>query len=280
MVSPSPRFIEHLEVPLITGHSRMKPRLRCVRPTGFYEWLLWYNVRGRCRVIHDKGEFISEPGELVLIVSGIPQNYGTINLDQTWECIWAVLEPRTSWKELLDWPQAGPGVMRLNPQEPDIRRKILQSLQLAHRFASVHSRRHQDFAMNALESALLWCDIQNPKSQMQQMDARMCQAIEAITRDLAHKWTLSAIARAAGVSEPHAVRLFRRYLSISPLQYVEQRRIERARQLLQHTVNRISDISDELGFESPFYFSLRFKKHLGVNPRTYRQQSQETPKPR
>ncbi len=129
--------------------------------------------------------------------------------------------------------------------------------------------------MNALESALLWCDTQNPRSQGQQMDARLRQAVQAITHNLAHKWTLSAIASAASVSEPHVVRLFRRHLGQSPLQYVEQRRLERAGQLLQHTVNRISDISDELGFESPFYFSLRFKKHLGVNPRSYRQKSQE-----
>jgi AraC family transcriptional regulator of arabinose operon len=268
-----PHFIKRPEIPLVTGFGRMKPGRKWVRPLGLHEWLLWYTTRGECRVLHSGGEFISRTGDLVLITPLTPQNYGTIHLDQRWECWWTVFQPRASWKELLNWPQVSPGTMHLEPSDSDARRQIRKSLKQMHRFASTQSRRQQDFAMNALESTLLWCDLQNPRSPLQDTDARLRRAMEAVTHDLARKWTLAAVAGVIGVSEPHAVRLFRRNLNLSPLQYVEQRRIERACQLLRRTAHRISEISDELGFENPFYFSNRFKKHLGINPRSYREVS-------
>jgi AraC-like DNA-binding protein len=48
-------------------------------------------------------------------------------------------------------------------------------------------------------------------------------------------------------------------------------RINRARQLLELTAMSIKEIAAEVGYENPFYFSLRFKKQTGTSPRDYRQ---------
>jgi AraC family transcriptional regulator of arabinose operon len=54
------------------------------------------------------------------------------------------------------------------------------------------------------------------------------------------------------------------------MHYVEARRIERATQLLRVTSLSVKQIAEQVGFESPFYFSLRFKKATGISPSAYR----------
>ncbi len=47
---------------------------------------------------------------------------------------------------------------------------------------------------------------------------------------------------------------------------------DRARQLLEFTQEPVSAIARQVGFENPFYFTLRFRRHLGASPREWRQQ--------
>jgi AraC-like DNA-binding protein len=46
--------------------------------------------------------------------------------------------------------------------------------------------------------------------------------------------------------------------------------MERAKRLLAATTLLIGDISDELHFESPYYFCNAFKKQTGMSPSKYR----------
>jgi transcriptional regulator GlxA family with amidase domain len=47
-------------------------------------------------------------------------------------------------------------------------------------------------------------------------------------------------------------------------------RLNRARQLLGWTSLSIKEIAAEVGYHDPFYFSARFRKHLGKSPRAFR----------
>jgi len=53
---------------------------------------------------------------------------------------------------------------------------------------------------------------------------------------------------------------------------LETQRLRRARELLEHTVFRLAEIAGKVGFSSPFYLSLRFKKQFEISPRDYRRQ--------
>jgi len=52
--------------------------------------------------------------------------------------------------------------------------------------------------------------------------------------------------------------------------FLETQRLRRARELLEHTLLNLTEIAEKVGFSSPFYLSLRFKKQFGVSPRDYR----------
>jgi len=81
---------------------------------------------------------------------------------------------------------------------------------------------------------------------------------------------VEALARGSSLSRSRFAELFRKQMGVSPLAFLENQRLRRARELLAHTSLNIAEISTQTGFTSPFYFSLRFKKHFGTSPRDYR----------
>lgn len=72
------------------------------------------------------------------------------------------------------------------------------------------------------------------------------------------------------LSKFHLAREFSRTFSLSPIAYLEKRRIREARYLLSATEFSMTDIATTLGFCSSSYFSQRFKASMGVSPLEYR----------
>jgi AraC-like DNA-binding protein len=79
------------------------------------------------------------------------------------------------------------------------------------------------------------------------------------------------LARAAFISEQHLARIFRRETGKSPMKYVWDLRTSRGIQLLKSTGLTISEISAQIGFQSPFHFSRLVRAFTGNSPRTLRQ---------
>jgi len=82
------------------------------------------------------------------------------------------------------------------------------------------------------------------------------------------------IANAVGVSVSHLHRLFKRVLNTTPLHYAHQHIITRAREALTATDKSCCEISKQLGYDDPLYFSAVFKRYVGESPRTYRRRMQ------
>lgn len=82
--------------------------------------------------------------------------------------------------------------------------------------------------------------------------------------------TLAEIARAASISERECLRCFKRTIGLSPMQYLLKHRISAAAGLLRDTDATVTEVSRQCGFESPSYFSLKFKSLMGMTPKEYR----------
>jgi AraC-like DNA-binding protein len=81
---------------------------------------------------------------------------------------------------------------------------------------------------------------------------------------------LNEVARAACVSPYHFHRLFREVFGETPNQYLQRKRLERARELLGSTDRGVTEVSMDVGFESSTSFSTLFRKAFGYSPREYR----------
>ena len=68
--------------------------------------------------------------------------------------------------------------------------------------------------------------------------------------------------------------LFRSYKSqtgITPIQYVDEMRMKKAIELLNHRSLTMDQIAEAVGYKNQFYFTKRFKKYYGVPPSKYKQ---------
>jgi len=82
--------------------------------------------------------------------------------------------------------------------------------------------------------------------------------------------TMEQIAEELQVGYVWFRKMFKQYTGISPRQYFIQLKIEKAKILLTDPVKSIKEVSYELNFDSPFYFSKLFKEKVGLSPEEYK----------
>ena len=255
---------------LITGHYDELPGYATSRVRGTEDWLLIATLRGGGRFGFPDGEHVSEPGELVLFRPNTPHDYGVAAGQERWELLWTHFLPRPEWMVWLRWTELSPGVGHLVLADTTLRARVFSRFAEVHDLATSALRYRETFAINALEEVLLWCDTENPLSEQARMDKRITDAMEYLVRHLAEPVSLDELATVCGLSVSRLAHLFRLQVGVTAQQYLESQRLHRAQQLLELTPRPISVIAAEVGYENPFYFTLRFKRATGLSPRDYR----------
>lgn len=83
--------------------------------------------------------------------------------------------------------------------------------------------------------------------------------------------SIQGMANAVGFSEVHFRKLFKKSYGISPKQYLQNLRLDMAKNLLETGNVSISNIATECGYSSIYYFSKLFKEKTGYSPYAYRE---------
>jgi AraC-like DNA-binding protein len=86
----------------------------------------------------------------------------------------------------------------------------------------------------------------------------------------AEELSLSKVAKAVNISTNHLSEKFKQVTGINFVDYVASARFEDARDLLQNSNRRISEIAFAAGFQSLSQFNRVFKKLSGKSPNAYR----------
>lgn len=94
----------------------------------------------------------------------------------------------------------------------------------------------------------------------------LTRALEMINRDYRGEISLERLSRHSGLGPSRLSELFQLRFGMSPIRYINELKIGKARQLLTYSDMNITEISDYLGFRSIHYFSRFFKCHTGVTP--------------
>ena len=100
--------------------------------------------------------------------------------------------------------------------------------------------------------------------------ARFQPLLQHIERHLPQRISLRDLGRIAHLHPTYLSNAFTRMLGISPVQYVNRRRMERACTLLWDGDSSLGQVAEQLGFSDAFHFSKTFKKHIGIAPSHYR----------
>jgi AraC family transcriptional regulator of arabinose operon len=255
-------------VRVVAGEFSEGPEYTTWRVRGTSDWLVIHTIAGSGRVAGPSGEVLTAAGDTVLLRPHLPHDYGTAQ--ESWSLAYAHFHPRAEWSPLLEWPvkAGGVGVVRA---QPDVRPRIVAGLSACARSSGGSLPQSELFAMNALESALLWLDTQNPLRG--RMDERLLRVVEHVGSDLAGDLDVATLARIAALSPSRLSHLFTESLGIPPQRYVERERLTRAAQLLAATDRAVGEIARDVGWDDPLYFSRRFSRLHGVSPTAYRERS-------
>ncbi len=94
-----------------------------------------------------------------------------------------------------------------------------------------------------------------------------------IRNSLEQSLTIQQIAKEMSMSYSNFRKLFKEYTGVSPSLYQQELRLQRAKELLCTTNLSIKQIAYRLCFESPDYFSSKFKIKTGMKPSDFRERS-------
>ncbi len=93
---------------------------------------------------------------------------------------------------------------------------------------------------------------------------------EYLNDNFKEKISLDIISRDVGISKYYLHRLFREINGNTPLEYLKNIRLEKAKNKLQYSKDSIFEIAFKCGFDNTAYFSNVFKKHIGLSPTQFR----------
>jgi AraC family transcriptional regulator of adaptative response / DNA-3-methyladenine glycosylase II len=116
--------------------------------------------------------------------------------------------------------------------------------------------------------ALRW-SLQDASAVLAQQAARLLDEPEAWGDEAP---SVEGLAQRVGISDRHLRRIFEAQLGVSPLQYLQTRRLLSAKQLLADTPMAITQVALVSGFGSVRRFNAAFTAHYGLSPTALRRQ--------
>ncbi len=107
-------------------------------------------------------------------------------------------------------------------------------------------------------------------------DKNLKPAIEAMHKHPERGWTLSQLAKLSSMSRGRFAQRFKEVLGQSPLRYLTDWRLQKAKHLLIETNLSIAEVGFRSGYQSLPSFTRRFGKQFGISPGAFRKKPRST----
>lgn len=137
--------------------------------------------------------------------------------------------------------------------------------------------RHMNFH-EAIEYLRFAAETYFKERELQQTDAKDCivsQVKKYVNQHLAEDVSLVSLGDHVGLSPAYLSRIYKEITGVSINQYVANKRISMAKELLADETIRMQTIAEQIGLRSASYFTHYFKRHTGITPQEYRKKGSE-----
>jgi AraC-like DNA-binding protein len=237
------------------------------RPFGFpvFQWI--QTIRGTGVLVTPDAELSVGENEGMLLYPDVAHGYHSV--DEPWYVHWITFSGHHIESMLHYIGMQGTGVYRMSepPIIESLIRKALVTLQSDYPLRGIDG---SGVVYQLLLDLLKYYQREGTESHDRRM-MRLKPALDLIEAEMHRPISLDDLAGSIGVTPQYFCEIFKGVTSHRPTEYVNQRRVERARQLLLlEPRTRISEIARRVGFESDSYFATVFKRFEGVSPTQYR----------
>lgn len=113
--------------------------------------------------------------------------------------------------------------------------------------------------------------LKDAKPKVDVCDNRIEKVLSYIRKNIYKAIDLDSLAEISCLSKDHFIRLFKKEVNTTPLQYINQKKIEKAQLILITEDMSVKNIAYLLSYEDHAYFNRLFKKLTGVTPQQYRE---------
>lgn len=125
---------------------------------------------------------------------------------------------------------------------------------------------------NMLVMLKQYLEEKNTEAQMAFSNTTFMKLIKYINENYRGNISLSGAAQAVCMNPNYVSQLFKKETGVTFINYITQKRLDDAKELLVTTPKSLNDIAVEVGFNDYFYFIKTFKKFTGMTPGQYRMQ--------
>lgn len=115
-----------------------------------------------------------------------------------------------------------------------------------------------------------YIDIKNLRSFSNFDLSLLKEMLKYIQQNYYKKISLKEISKSGAIGQSKCCKLFSKYIGQSPNNYLINYRLQKSKSLLKNTDISITEIALETGFCDSSYFTKLFRKHYGVTPTEYR----------
>ena len=222
----------------------------------------WFELNGcECRVVQD---------QYFILPAGIPHSYGA-DPGNPWTIYWIHFKGKLASR--LAFADKFPADVRPGPYSR-ISDRIGLFEEIFHILEMGYSRENLSYACAVFHHYL--GSLRNIRQYREAAGCReektdiVAAAIHYMQENTEKKLNLEAIAAHTGYSVSHFSVLFRERTGYTPLNYLNQLKIQKACRLIDFTDMKINQVCHKIGIEDSYYFSRLFTKIMGISPGNYR----------
>lgn len=256
------------------GYSKCEP-LHSFGPAVRPDYIIHYILKGKGRYYIEETQYCLEAGQGFMIEPNVLTFYQADEKDP-WEYLWVGFNGSNVKEYLQDIGLNSGRFIFRSGYAAKLKSVVVDMLQnTTSTITNQYERQSLLYSFFAILSQNI--NISVPRGQDGE-NIHIRRAVEFVRNNYFNSIRITDIAKYVCVDRTYLYELFRRYLDVSPQDYLTNYRLTRAAELLTLTELTVGEIALSCGYQNAYSFGKAFKAKRGITPVKYREKNRSEKK--